>query len=123
MVVHVSLVWSYFSSPSSCTLYILSDHNFEIVTMVKGYEGPGEYKGVLVYRDPYGKKISQAQLISLVDASADCHQHISWNCSSTVFNAQEEGGRYRLTYWTNRYEEEMTYWLVIVCLATFQINA
>ena len=114
------MVWPYFTSSSNTScICILSDHNFEIVTMVKGYEGPGEYKGELVYRDPYGKKISYTQLSRLVDASESCHQYISWNCSSTVFNAQEEGGRYRLTYWTNRYEEEMTYWLVacIDCMA------
>ncbi|KAI0228003.1 hypothetical protein LSAT2_021491 [Lamellibrachia satsuma] len=85
-------------------------HNFEKDTLVKGYEGPGEYVGKLVYRDPFDKVITIMQLRNLVDVSDHCRQHIMWNCSSTAFNPPEEGRSYRLTYWSNRDDVEMTYW-------------
>ena len=89
---------------------IFSDHNFEKDTLVKGYEGPGEYEGKLVYRDPFDKEITIMQLRNLVDVSDHCRQHIMWNCSSTAFNPPEKGRSYRLTYWSNRDNVEMTYW-------------
>ena len=110
-VIHRHIILSSSLEQFKQFLHILSDHNYERETTVKGYEGPGEYRADLVYRDPFGKKIEATQLANLVDNSDKCRQHISWNCTSAAFNSPAtETKAFRLTYWVNRNDQEMTYW-------------
>ena len=70
-------------------------------TLVKGYEGPGNYS-----RDIHYTGVSLSQLASLTTVSLRCEQFIKYECYHTVLLNRGYG----YGWWVSRDDDKMTYW-------------
>ena len=78
-------------------------HDSENRTLVKGYEGPGNYS-----RDIHYTGASLSQLASLTRVSLRCEQFIKYECFHSVLLHSYGNGP--SGWWVSRDGDKMTYW-------------
>ena len=78
-------------------------HDSENRTLVRGYEGPGNYS-----RDIYYTGASLSQLASLTRVSLRCEQFIKYECFHSML--LRSNGEDPFGWWVSRDGDKMTYW-------------
>lgn len=81
---------------------ILTDHDQENITRVKGYEGAGGYEAILNYTVGWG------QAIAIVDSSNECAQFMRWDCHAAIIHNPYNPDTWT-TFWMNRTEQMPIY--------------
>ena len=80
-------------------------HDSENRTLVKGYEGPGNYS-----RDIHYTGASLSQLESLSRVSLHCDQFIKYECNHSLLLWPVSNKNSSFGWWVSRDDDKMTYW-------------
>ena len=79
------------------------NHDSEERTHVSGYEGKGEYKKVVTYKD-----LTMDQIVNVINSSSYCEQFITWYCKGAGFYFHYQSSPD--SWWVSRQGYQMKYW-------------